>query len=103
MTKWMVFISRSRGDGHHHQAEGGTRQVHQRLQRIRQQADGAGDPPGGRLQEYRHQRHGHRHQQQALGRESSQEAGLHEGGRNRRAVGQAKVTRANLRLPTCTT
>ena len=44
----MIVIGRARGDGHHRQREQRRREVDERLHRVRQQADRAGEPPGER-------------------------------------------------------
>jgi hypothetical protein len=85
----VILVGRALGDRHHQHGEQRRGEVDEGLHRVRQQADRAGDPPCAGLHRDSGQRGHHRELEQGLG--------LH-GRRD-----QASVTRANLRLPTCTT
>ncbi len=124
----MVRVGRSRRDRHHRERERRAGKVHERLHRIRQQPDRAGQLPGEGLQRDREKRDAQRGDQQALRRcglqparggrrpASAAPAGfraacfMRQGRQRRRVPGhrpdcwtQASTTRANRRLPTCTT
>ena len=67
VTVGMIVVGLARRNGHHGQRKHGARQVDKRLQRIRQQADRARQPPSQRLEHNGEQRH-HNRQTQKIAR-----------------------------------